>query len=359
MRNGRCCSSHGSSRRAASRVSLVVYEVGDSVPDAGSGLILVERGRHVGGGGVAGAVREAARVLQALGAADGRVVVVRTGTPVVGFIALYCRLRRRRFVFASASDLDVSSDEAAAEWRYRRQRLYRLGVRLADAVVVQSSNQVGLARATLPRVRRLVRIPSFAEELPVEAASPRPEVFVWAGRLVDEKQPLRYAELAADVPEARFVLVPHLRRDNPPAQQAMLAQLRDAADRIPNLEVRDPLPHRELVELLAGAVAVVNTSPAEGMPNTFLEAWSLGVPALSLSVDAEGAIREHALGIAAEGSWDRFVEGARELWASRHDRTDLSERARTYIRVVHSARAVGDEWEALLGQLGVVSPARQ
>ena len=90
----------------------------------------------------------------------------------------------------------------------------------------------------------------------------------------------------------------------------MLAQLQAAAERIPNLDMSDPLPHREFVEVLGGAVAVVNTSSAEGMPNTFLEAWSLGVPALSLSFDAEGAIREHALGVAAEGSWDRFVASA-------------------------------------------------
>ena len=194
-------------------VSLVVYEVGDLVAEAGAGLTLVERGPHVGDRGVAGAVREAARVLRALHGADGRVVVARTGTPVVGFIALYCRLRRRRFVFSTASDLDVSS-EKPAEWR-RRQRLYRLGVRLADAVVVQSTNQLVLAREALPELRRLVRIPSFAEELPVTPALRRPEVFVWAGRLVAEKEPLRYAELAAALPEARFVLVPHLRRDHP------------------------------------------------------------------------------------------------------------------------------------------------
>ncbi len=337
-------------------VALVVYGGGDFLAEATAGLTLVERGRHVGGGGIRRAVREAARLVRALSVADGRVVVVRTGTPVVGVIAVYCRLTRRRLVFASANDLDVSVEKPVA-WR-RRQGLYRLGVRLSDAVVVQSSNQVVLAEKAFPRLRRLVRIPSFAEEPSVASTAREPKLFVWAGRLVEEKDPLRYAELAAEVPEARFVLVPLLRRDNPPAQQAMLEQLQNAAELAPNLQILDPLPRSELVELLAGAVAIVSTSVAEGMPNTFLEAWGLGVPALSLSFDAEHAIRDHGLGIAADGSWDRFVAGARELWNTRRDRAALSERTRTYVRTVHSAESVGDEWEALLGELGVERTGR-
>ena len=66
-------------------------------------------------------------------------------------------------------------------------------------------------RSPTPTRRRWRCIPSFADEHSAAPAGHRPEVFVWAGRLVAVKQPLLYVDLAAALPEARFVLVPHLR----------------------------------------------------------------------------------------------------------------------------------------------------
>ena len=63
----------------------------------------------------------------------------------------------------------------------QRQRLYRLGLRLADAVVVQSSNQVALAVKAFPKMRQVVQIPSFAEEPSLSEVSRRPEVFGLGG----------------------------------------------------------------------------------------------------------------------------------------------------------------------------------
>jgi glycosyltransferase involved in cell wall biosynthesis len=112
------------------------------------------------------------------------------------------------------------------------------------------------------------------------------------------------------------------------------------------------MSHPALVEELAGAVAVVNTSAFEGMPNTFLEAWGLGVPALTLSFDPDNLIRDKGLGIAAGADFDAFVAGARELWNGRADRSELSARTVGYIREFHSVEVVGSQWEDLLGKLG-------
>jgi len=331
--------------RQGHRVALVVNPVPDPIERNDSRLTIVEREARASGR--LGGAGEIMRVLRALVAANGRVIVVRTGNPVVGFIALCCLAWRRRFVFSSASNFDFLDREHASRMQ---MAIYRFGVRRAGAVVVQSTEQADLAKQAFPQLRRVVHIPSFAEGPSETTAPQRPDAFIWAGRLVDYKRPLLFADLAEAVPEARFVLIPHLPQD--PAAEELLATLKDFAARLENLEIGSELPHAELVEKLSHAVALVNTSPVEGMPNTFLEAWAQGVPVLTFSFDPDGVIQARDLGIAADGSWERFVDGARQLWAERLDRGATSERVRAYLCETHSLQAVGAKWEELLRSVG-------
>jgi hypothetical protein len=55
-------------------------------------------------------------------------------------------------------------------------------------------------------------------------------------------------------------------------------------------------------------------------------------------------VAARGLGLAADGSWDRFVAGGRELWDTRRDRAELSRRTRAYIEEVHSIDAVAARW---------------
>jgi glycosyltransferase involved in cell wall biosynthesis len=344
--------------RRGFRVALVVNRIGDRLP-AGIDMevTLVERPERGSTRGIWTLV-EAARVLRSLITSDARVVIVTTGTPVVGFIALYCRLRRRRLVFASANDLDFDlerSDPAVpGEWE-RRRWLYRVGIRLLDALVVLSREQVALARDAFRSLakRRVVFIPYFAEAFPAVSRRPEPAEFVWAARVVEAKRPLLYAELAAAVPNATFTMIAMVPSHPTPHDEMRLDRLKEIERRLPNLTLLGTLSHAALQERLAGAVALVSTSSVEGWPNTYLEAWSHGVPVLTLLCDPDGVISERRLGVAANGSWERFVAGAQGLWQGRHDRAQLAQRTRNYVRDVHSFESVGAQWEQLLADLGV------
>ncbi|MEI7761099.1 MAG: glycosyltransferase family 4 protein [Thermoleophilia bacterium] len=337
-------------------VGFVVYDVKDPIPDREPGLTLVQRRAHASTGGLAGIVIEAFRVIRSLLVANGRLVVVRGGTPVVGFIALYCFLRRRQLVFSSANDFDFLPQERFSKFQ---SWLYSFGVRKADTVVVQSSDQVELAKKAYPTLRKLIHIPSFADDPPAIATRRNPTAFIWAGRLVDYKRPLLFVELAAALPGASFLLIPHVTKPPKEWEVDALAELAAAVAKVPNLELGGGLPHAELIVRLADAVAVVNTSEFEGMPNIFLEAWGQGVPALTFSVDPGGVVAEKGLGIAAGGSWEAFVDGARMLWETRFDQEELAERTRAYLRATHSRKAVGTYWEELFQSLGAFDDRSQ
>lgn len=287
---------------------------------------------------------EARAVWRALQAADASVVILRSASPVVGLAALYCRLRGRILVFSSSNVSDFTLERVSSRWS---RLTYRIGLRLAAAVVVQSEDQRLLALQTLPTLARVVYIPSLAEAAHQPEASPEPDTFLWFGRSVAEKQPLRYVELARTLPEARFTMIP----TSDGLNGRLLAEIKAAAKAAPNLVISEPLPHEQLSALISRSVAVVNTSTLEGMPNAFLEAWLAGVPVLTHEFDPDGVVAGRGLGISAAGSWNNFVAGARELWESRAEREEISRRVRAHVAERHSLEAVGARWSALIDEL--------
>jgi hypothetical protein len=128
----------------------------------------------------------------------------------------------------------------------------------------------------------------------------------------------------------------------------MTARLARARDELPNLTVLDPRPRAELGSLIDRAVAVVNTSEYEGMPNVFLEGWSRGVPALAFSHDPDGVIAAHGLGAFAAGSRDRLVELAREQWESRGNQAEVAARCIGYVHHHHDAGVVCRAWRGVV-----------
>jgi glycosyltransferase involved in cell wall biosynthesis len=230
-------------------------------------------------------------------------------------------------------------------WESRRwvTWAFRLGVKLADEIIVQTDEQVPLCRERFGREPVLIK--SISE--PAEPQDPRPEAFVWAGWLREYKRPLAFVELARAVPEAQFwivgVPVPGEKG------QELAAAVARAAEAVPNLTLLAPRPRSELGALIERAVAVVSTSRTEGMPNVFMEGWARGVPALALAHDPDGVLEREALGGCAQGSPDRMAQLARDAWASREGRDEQSARCRAYVAREHSLERVADGWVEALG----------
>ena len=180
-----------------------------------------------------------------------------------------------------------------------------------------------------------------------EPAAPRvrePEAFLWIGRTDWYKRPEAYVELARALPEARFRMVAMPMNDAGAARAALERE----ASALPNLELLSPRPRAELMQLVDEAVAIVNTSDYEGMPNVFLEGWARGVPALALTHDPDGVIAREGLGAFAAGSPTDLAELASDLWEKRNDQAALSERCTGYVEREHSSEAVVERWLAAL-----------
>lgn len=281
---------------------------------------------------------EAREIVRALRRTTARAVVTRTAGSHTGVVGLASRGLGRRFVYSSANVADFRFEE----WEESRAKraLYGLGVRAANEIVVQTDEQVTLCRERFGHDPVLIR--SIAERAPQRTAEP--VAFLWIGRVIDYKQPLAYVDLARAVPEARFAMVAV-----PEARGAALhAQVVAAAAGVDNLELLEPRPRAQLMELVDRAIALVSTSSSEGMPNIWLEGWARGVPALTLAHDPDGIIARHRLGEVAGADPARLARLAREQWAARHAQREVAARCRTYLADHHGAQVVARQWAQAL-----------
>jgi glycosyltransferase involved in cell wall biosynthesis len=324
------------------RVAHVVYPVPEPRRVDASSPTLVERSDWQGGRRL-GQLAETGAIWRGLQRADAEAYIVRGSGGHVIAASAFCRARGRRFVFSSSSELDF--DFARPDRVSRMLQIYKASLRLAARLALQTEAQRELALRALPDSDPVV-IPSFAE--PAPSTNGTGEYFLWVDRLVEYKLPDRYVELAEALPDARFRMVACAMSETPPG---MAERIEAAAERLPNLELLQPRPRSELLEEMRDAVALVKTSRIEGMPNGFLEAWARGVPVLSLNVDPDAKIADNDIGVAADGSMERLIDAAASLWRDPELRAATGERARRFVRDVHSPEAVADRWVALLEEL--------
>lgn len=278
----------------------------------------------------------------ALDAAGAAIVYQRCAQTLTGMVAWHCRRRGRRFVFAVANDRDVDGRVRRALGPLR-WTVFRSGLRRADRIVVQSRAQWQLLPATLQA--HALEIPSAFDLAGIE---PRPEpaapAVLWIGNLLPKKRPLALLALARRLPRTRFIAVA------PEAGDASLAsRFRDEAAALANVERHERVPPGEMGRHYARASALLNTSEAEGVPNTFLEAWAREVPVVSLGIDPDGVIARLGLGRVADPDeapaiLERFLQDGAA-------RREAGHRARAHVTLRHALPAVLDRYQDLLATL--------
>ena len=92
------------------------------------------------------------------------------------------------------------------------------------------------------------------------------------------------------------------------------------------------LSHADTINEISRSKALISTSPMEGFPNIFIEAWGCGVPVLSLYVDPGGVIIREKLGFVAEGQIDRMIEEMDNFTSDE----EFGLRARSYVHSHHA-----------------------
>ncbi len=210
-----------------------------------------------------------------------------------GIIAVFCRLLRKKFIIAGAHDRAFYKNRSRHMLPATHLLSFRLGIALANTIIVQNAKQKELVRKNYGRNSIVFHNVFNGSDLAIHRKH-----ILWIAGLMEWKRPELFIKLADDNPDYEFVMV-----GSPRHTSGYLETLRSLGTGIMNLRIYGHQPFETADALFVETLLFVNTSTSEGFPNTFLQAWRRGVPVLSF-VDPDGLISTKNLGAVAKNYSD-------------------------------------------------------
>lgn len=283
-------------------------------------------------------------LLRAMRRADAQVYYQNGAEYVTGQVALWCRQHRKGFVYSVASDPDC--DPTLPRMKSIRERLlYRVGLRLADRVVVQTGAQQRALLAGFGVDALALPMPLTTQSSPRAIGenhdTPQPFLVLWVGRIC----PVKRLELLLDVatmrPQMAFEVV-----GTPDPINEYTRSLLARAQTLPNVVHRGRVPFDEMPDVYRRATVLCCTSAYEGFPNTFLEAWSHGIPIVT-TIDPDRVVERHRLGLVA-ATPSAIAESLARMRTSTALRNEFSGNARRYVAAFHVPEIALPRFETVL-----------
>lgn len=245
------------------------------------------------------------------------VYIQRAAGIITGWIALFCRLNRKKFIYMTAHDNDVVANKKPI-WMPRGIMGdiiwwgFKKGLKMTDLVMVQHQTQ----KENLKRYyKREGYIRPSAHRIPEIRGQSNKECILWVARCEGWKQPEFFLELAEAFPEERFMMVCPASND-----AGYFKKIKGLAAQLSNLKFVDYVPFNEIDDFFLGAKIFVNTSKDEGFPNTYIQALKSGTPIISLNVNPDEMLEKYNIGRCARGDHNqlgKYLKGLlndKELW---------------------------------------------
>jgi glycosyltransferase involved in cell wall biosynthesis len=216
---------------------------------------------------------------------------------------LVAKKRRKKFIQAIASDIDVLSERKKFHYLYKSDfslskflteslpsdLVFKYLLRKSDFVMLQHVGQK--FRSTSFKNNQVIFSNIIdLHSLPVNK-TPSKDYFLYVGSLTILKGADRLLELINIVNNSVLILIIGL----PKGRQS--TAIYEQLGKKKNVFLIGRKDHNETLKYISNAKALINTSYYEGFPNIYLEAWGMGVPVISLTVNPGGVFNNYELGI--------------------------------------------------------------
>lgn len=265
------------------------------------------------------------------------VVFVSYAGALSGFVAFYAVLYKKVFVFRAASMLDSKLGRGLHERGFMARLLYRLALRKCEALVVNAGYIEREFRRQLPN-KKIFTVSNGVRIDPLHRRTP--SHVLWIGRYQSLKRPDLYLDLAKALPNVRFIICGW-----GPLRNRVVREAKE----IPNLTLAGEVTGRAKQSAIEKAFVLVNTSIAEGFPNTLIEAGLYGIPYVSF-VDPDEVICKYGLGYHVR-SFNELVEKTEAIVLNAKLRKEIGNRIRSYVERNHDLENTISSYDKIIKSL--------
>jgi glycosyltransferase involved in cell wall biosynthesis len=286
------------------------------------------------------AVIAMAGLWRALRRADADVYFIKTVSPGVPLVALFCKASAKVFVYRTSSAAQY--DRAYRQHHRLMGRAFDWALRRARVVFAQSEEAASALRHDVG-ISTIQVIPNGHRLSPLKSVTR--EVILWVGRSDRMKRPDLFLDLAAALPEERFAMICQ-RATGDEDYPALVRR----AGTVPNLQFTERVRFDQIDPWFQRAKVFVNTSDSEGFPNTFIQAAQWATPIVSLNSNPDDFLVQHNCGVFANGSFDRLKEGLRFL-LDRDRFVEAGANARHYVEQNHDVRRIVETYKQVFRSL--------
>ncbi|MFA5106900.1 MAG: glycosyltransferase [Patescibacteria group bacterium] len=272
-------------------------------------------------------IKKLIRFHQKITAMKPDIILQRGLSPFSCLLALYCKMKKIKFVYMLASDVE-------SDGRYQRSNrpcpYFRL-LKYAHLLIAQN-------RFQQERLSTKYRLSSEILYSGYEIRPDQPhknDTVLWVGRRDPMKHAEEFIELARRNPARRFILI------CPPGKdETHNEQIKALARKTANVQLLEFVSFNVIEQYYRDARVLVNTSDYEGFPQTFVQAAKNWTPILSKNVDPEGFITSYQCGYVANGDLQTLNDNLQKLFSDNSLYTTLSANAHHYAEKNHDINNV-------------------
>ena len=279
-------------------------------------------------------------VWKAMRRANADIYYQRACSVHTGYAAAFCRINRRKFVYAAAHDADFDPEIPLIKYQ-RGKLLYAWGLRNAHLVFVQNPTQLESYRCLVAKNAVLMKN-CYAP--PLNANVNKTGYILWVSTLRKWKRPELFIELARCLPQYQFRMV-----GGAAAKDTTFEKLRLEAESVENLNFIGFVPHADIEAQFDGARVFVNTSEYEGFPNTFLQSWARGIPTVSF-VDTGSVVADSSV-VNKVATLQELVRVVDNLMKNNDEWEEVGSRCQQCYLAEHSIETVTNKYADYLYEL--------
>jgi len=270
---------------------------------------------------------------KAMRLADADIYFKKGAAFTTDLVVLLCRLHHKNFFFRTGTDYECNGS-------YLREfplkgRTYLWSLKQAKHVFVQKAGDIpkllqttGVAAIAVPNGHRITDLPDTSRDF-----------ILWVGRTDVLKQPELFIRLARKIPSEQFVMICQKAKGD-----VRYDELVRLAGTVSNLKFIKYVPFQEIDRYFQQAKVLVNTSSAEGFPNTFIQAGKCGTALLSLNTNPDGFLDRFDCGLCANGDWDKFVDSLKRLLRE-NLYMEMGKNARKYVEETHDISKIVEQYK--------------